>query len=138
MILSVYENYGIDAIIWLVIVVALTDIGAYFVGKRIGKTPFSEISPNKTIEGVMGGVVIATIFGAVFNMGLFSFFGAVMVAFVVSVASIYGDLYESYLKRQAKVKDSGNLLPGHGGALDRMDGYLSAVVVLYVLLSVLG
>jgi phosphatidate cytidylyltransferase len=134
MLISMYDAYGLKTIIWLVILVAFTDIGAYFVGRSIGKTTFSKHSPKKTLEGVYGGVAIATILGAIFNMGIFGFFAAIIVGFLVSIASVYGDLFESYLKRRAGVKDSGNLLPGHGGALDRMDGYLTAVVVLYIML----
>ena len=95
------------------IVVALTDTGAYCVGKSIGKTPFSPTSPNKTLEGVVGGVVIATVVGALYGTFLIPLWLSALIAFVTSVSSVFGDLFESYLKREAGLKDSGTLFPGH-------------------------
>ena len=134
--LSLYKVYGMESLLWLVLVVALTDTSAYFVGKAIGKTKFCEISPNKTLEGVLGGIIVATILGSLFGASLVSWYGAILVSALVSVASIFGDLYESYLKRTAGVKDSGDILPGHGGILDRFDGFLFAVVVMNILLGI--
>ena len=122
------------SLLWLVVAVAATDIGAFVVGKTIGRTPFSPASPKKTIEGVVGGVLIGT--AASFSLGV-EIVGlpiAIAIAFLVSFASIFGDLFESYLKRRAGVKDSGHILPGHGGVLDRIDGYLFASVVMLVML----
>ncbi len=135
LLLSLYEDFGMYAIIWLVIIVAGTDTFAYVVGKFIGKTKFSSISPNKTIEGVLGGVGIATLVGTIFGLFGYSFFTALLVSLLTSFFSVWGDLFESYLKRQADVKDSGNIFPGHGGILDRMDGYLFGVVFMLVLLK---
>jgi len=134
---SLYLHYGMKSLIWLLVIVSVSDIGAYYVGKNFGKTPFSPTSPNKTLEGVFGGVGLATIIGAIViaytsNM---SFFASLAIALLTSIAGIFGDLFESYLKREAGVKDSGNLIPGHGGVLDRVDGYLFAGVMLYLLLS---
>ena len=131
---ALYHDFGMKVFIWLVIVVALTDTGAYFVGKSIGKTPFSPTSPNKTLEGVLGGIVIASVVGAFWGTFFVSFFLAVVVSALTSVASVFGDLFESLLKREADVKDSGNLFPGHGGMLDRLDGYLFGVVIMVILL----
>jgi phosphatidate cytidylyltransferase len=131
---TMYQEYGILALLWLLAVVALTDIGAYAVGKSIGKTPFSPTSPNKTREGVFGGVAVATVVGAFFGLFVVDFWTALIISFVVSVSSIFGDLFESSLKRSAGVKDSGDLLPGHGGVLDRIDGYLFGGIVMLVLL----
>lgn len=131
---ALYVGFGIEALIWLVIVVALTDTMAYFVGKSIGKNQFCQISPNKTWEGVIGGVLIATVVGAWYGSGFVSTTLALLISFVVSVASIFGDLFESFLKRSAGVKDSGDILPGHGGVLDRMDGYMFASILMVVLL----
>jgi len=122
--LIIYEDYGIQAMFWLLVTVALTDIGAFFTGKAIGRTKFSDTSPNKTIEGVIGGVLVATLIGTYTGLFIAPFWTALIVTFVTSLASVFGDLFESYLKREAGVKDSGDLLPGHGGILDRIDGYL--------------
>jgi len=132
--LALYKGFGMEALIWLTLVVALTDTGAYFVGRKFGKTPFNPISPKKTWEGVIGGVAIATIFGAWYGVSFVNLFLALIISLVVSVSSIYGDLYESFLKRRAGVKDSGNILPGHGGVLDRVDGFMFAAVMMVVLL----
>ncbi len=132
--LSLYTEYGIQVIWWLLFIVAGADTGAYFVGKSIGKTKFCETSPNKTIEGVLGGVLIAGILGTYFADDQLSAFTAVMISIIVAFASVFGDLFESYLKREAGVKDSGSILPGHGGVLDRTDGYLFGAVVMLILL----
>ncbi len=133
-ILALYHDFGMRVLIWLVVVVVCSDTGAYFVGKSFGKRKFSPISPNKTIEGVIGGIVIATVFGTLVGYELVGFWLGAIVSFFTSLSSIYGDLFESYLKREAGVKDSGNILPGHGGVLDRVDGYLFAGVVMVILL----
>ncbi|SFV69813.1 Phosphatidate cytidylyltransferase [hydrothermal vent metagenome] len=133
-IFSMYEAYGVRSLLWLLAVVALTDIGAYFVGKSIGKTPFCKTSPNKTLEGVFGGVAVATVAGAFFGLYVVDFWTAIVISLAVSATSIFGDLFESSLKRTAGVKDSGSLLPGHGGVLDRIDGYLFGGVVMLILL----
>ena len=133
-IFSLYHDFGMDALIWLLIVVASTDIGAFFVGKLVGKRKFSSISPNKTVEGVIGGVVIATILGSYYALILVDTPYALIISFFTSIASIFGDLFESYLKRRAGVKDSGKILPGHGGVLDRVDSYLFAAPVMVILL----
>jgi phosphatidate cytidylyltransferase len=134
-----YNTYGIDWIIWLLVVVAFTDVGAFFVGKSIGKTPFSPSSPNKTLEGVIGGVVVATIAGSAYAlyMDLDTMFIIVFVSFMTALTSIFGDLFESYLKREAGVKDSGDIFPGHGGVLDRLDGYLFASIIMLISLRAL-
>ena len=131
---TMYQEYGVLSLLWLLMVVAMTDVGAYAVGKSIGKTPFCETSPNKTMEGVVGGIVVATFSGMFVGLSIVDLGVAFLVSFAVSVSSIFGDLFESSLKRAAGVKDSGDLLPGHGGALDRIDGYLFAAIVMLVLL----
>ena len=131
---TMYEEYGVMALLWLIAVVALTDIGAYAVGKSIGKTPFCETSPNKTMEGVVGGIVIATLGGMFFGLPIVDLGISFLISLAVAISSIFGDLFESSLKRQAGVKDSGDLLPGHGGMLDRIDGYLFGGIVMLVLL----
>ncbi len=131
---TMYQEYGVISLLWLLAVVALTDVGAYAVGKSVGKTPFCETSPNKTMEGVVGGIAVATFGGMFFGLPIVDLGVAFIISFMVAVSSIFGDLFESSLKRAAGVKDSGDLLPGHGGILDRIDGYLFGGIVMLVLL----
>jgi len=133
--LALYISYGMGSLFWLLAVVAGADVGAYFVGKSKGKTPFCQTSPNKTLEGVAGGVVVATILGIIFSPDFVEISTALFISFFVAIASVFGDLFESYLKREANVKDSGDILPGHGGILDRTDGYLFGGVIMLVLLK---
>ncbi|MCF6339527.1 MAG: phosphatidate cytidylyltransferase [Sulfurimonas sp.] len=133
-IFTMYQEYGILSLLWLLIVVAMADVGAYAVGKSIGKTPFSKTSPNKTMEGVVGGIAVATLSGMFIGLSIVDLGVSFIISFMVATSSIFGDLFESSLKRNAGVKDSGNLLPGHGGVLDRIDGYLFGAIVMLVLL----
>lgn len=133
-IFTMYQEYGVLSLLWLLMVVAMTDVGAYVVGKSIGKTPFCETSPNKTMEGVVGGIVVATFSGMFVGLSIVDLGVAFIVSAMVAISSIFGDLFESSLKRKAGVKDSGNILPGHGGVLDRTDGYLFGAIVMLVLL----
>lgn len=132
--LALYVEYGITSLFWMLTVIVLADVGAYVVGKSIGKTPFSPTSPNKTLEGVIGGIAAATVGG--FFVGLILVDGdkAAVISLLTAAAAVFGDLFESHLKRKAGVKDSGDILPGHGGVLDRIDGYLFGAVVMLVLL----
>ena len=132
--LSLYNEFGVESLLWLLMVVAGADIGAYFVGKGLGKHKFCATSPNKTWEGVAGGMVVAAAFGTFFAIDALSIWGALIVSIIVAFASVFGDLFESYLKREAEVKDSGDILPGHGGILDRTDGYLFGGIIMLVLL----
>jgi phosphatidate cytidylyltransferase len=124
-------------ILLLVFAVWAYDTGAYLVGKNLGRTKFlTHISPSKTIEGLIGGIVAATAVTAAMLVGL----GqppvhALALGPIVALAAQAGDLAESVLKRAAGAKDSGTLIPGHGGILDRVDSFLFAapVVTLYVL-----
>ncbi len=118
------------------VVVFAGDVFAYFVGTAIGKRRLAAgISPNKTVEGALGGlaasVVLGTVFGVLFLPGVSSWF-LPLVSAVAGVAGQAGDLFESLLKRTAGVKDSGTLLPGHGGMFDRADAVISAGPVLYL------
>lgn len=84
------------------------------------------------------GVGIATLIGSLIGLGVCGFFTSLILTFITSITSVFGDLYESYLKRKAGVKDSGSILPGHGGILDRLDGYFFAVIILYTLLQIIN
>ncbi|MCR8710288.1 phosphatidate cytidylyltransferase [Aliarcobacter butzleri] len=135
--MTLYSEYGVKVLLWLFVIVAATDIGAYFVGRSFGKTKFCETSPNKTLEGVFGGMAFAIILGTLTSISEVGIIGAIIVSAIVSLSSVFGDLYESYLKREAGVKDSGTILPGHGGVLDRVDGYLFGAITMVVLLRVI-
>jgi len=137
-IFSLYVSYGIGSMLWLLAIVAGADIGAYFVGKSVGRTVFCITSPKKTLEGVVGGIIIATGFGVIFAPDTYSFELVILVSSLVALASVFGDLFESYLKREAGVKDSGDILPGHGGILDRTDGYLFGAIVMFIFLKLLA
>jgi len=132
--LILYQDFGIQAMLWLILTVSVADTGAYFIGKAIGKTKFSDTSPNKTLEGVFGGITVATILGTYIGLYIAPFWTAFIVSLVTAVASVFGDLFESYLKREAGVKDSGDVLPGHGGILDRIDGYLFGAPMMVIAL----
>ena len=114
---------GLELLLWVFIVTWSTDIGAFFAGRAIGGPRLSpSISPNKTIAGLVGGMLSAALAGYAWAE-LTSLSAALFVlAPVFAVAAQAGDLFESGLKRRAGVKDSGSWLPGHGGALDRLDG----------------
>ncbi|MGP1449993.1 MAG: phosphatidate cytidylyltransferase [Wolinella sp.] len=133
-ILALYKDYGISAIIWLIFIIALTDTAAFFGGKMFGSRKFCETSPNKTQEGVFIGVAAATLLGTLAGLATVSFEKAFVITVLTSLASVFGDLYESYLKREAGVKDSGRILPGHGGILDRADGFMFGGIVMLVCL----
>ena len=134
---SALPNIGTDTLFILVFAVAANDVGAYFVGSAIGRTPLrASVSPNKTIEGVIGGT-IAT-FCVVVIIGLQSdtwnsLTEWILLAAVVSIVAPIGDLFESVLKRSLGVKDFGTVLKGHGGVLDRFDGVLLALPTVYFL-----
>lgn len=133
---------GTTAVLAVVGVVAVADTAAYAVGSRLGRRPLApRISPNKTVEGVVAGVVAAGLLGAV-ALPAVALLGdplrAAAFAVLVAAAGVLGDLAESMLKRDLGVKDLGRALPGHGGVLDRVDALLLALPVGYHLLALLA
>lgn len=131
----VEENLELNLVIPLLIIFTLwvNDTMAYVVGSFIGKTPFSPISPKKTWEGTIGGVVLAVVVMTLiaYFTGKLSIIDAAVIATLASVSGTYGDLFESKLKRMAGIKDSGAIMPGHGGFLDRFDSLLFATVLVW-------
>jgi phosphatidate cytidylyltransferase len=115
----------------------VNDTMAYFVGSLLGKTPLSPISPKKTWEGTIGGAVLAILvigIGGYFILN-FSIKTLVLIAATAAIAGTLGDLLESKIKRMAGVKDSGNIMPGHGGFLDRFDSLLLAAPAVWLVLK---
>ena len=131
---QLYLDDGMIALFLLILLVVLCDSGAYFIGKMLGKTPFSQTSPNKTLEGVIGGVLCAVAGGGLVGIIMGGFWLWIVISFFVAVLAVVGDLIESYFKRIAGVKDSGDLIPGHGGILDRIDAVIIASFAMVVFL----
>ena len=135
------DQTGLTAILFLFAVVWATDICAYFVGRSLGGPKLApSISPGKTQSGALGGTVGGVLAGMALAAlaGLGNFPMLALVAFLLSVVAQVGDLFESWVKRRHGVKDSGNLIPGHGGVMDRVDGLVAAAFALYVIGSALG
>ena len=134
------SSTGIFLTIWIVAVAKSTDVGGLLVGMRIGKTPLSVISPKKTYEGAAGGIFVAVIVGLLLlslfkslSPEGFSWWLAILIAISVAIASIASDLVESAFKRQAGVKDSGNIIPGIGGFFDLSDSLILTAPLAYLL-----
>jgi phosphatidate cytidylyltransferase len=130
---DVFESHGTGLLFAAVLATVVYDISAWFVGRAIGRTPLSAHSPNKTLEGVIGGAVVSIIVSVIvisgFNIAPWGdspggFADVIVLGAVAAVAATLGDLSESMLKRDLGVKDMGSILPGHGGLLDRFDGLL--------------
>jgi phosphatidate cytidylyltransferase len=129
------QPQGLGLALWTLVVVWSTDIGAYFAGRGIGGPKLSpSISPNKTWAGLGGGVVAALIAGYVLATMLSLPAALLWLGAPMAVLAQIGDLFESWLKRRAGVKDSGRILPGHGGVLDRLDGLVPVAVAIALLL----
>lgn len=116
----------------------ICDIGAYFVGTNLGKTKLCpKISPNKTVEGALGGIVVSVVASLIITL-CFGYFNKLLPALLLTIplcaAGMAGDLFASVIKRKSDLKDFGNLIPGHGGILDRLDSMLFVAPLLYCLL----
>jgi phosphatidate cytidylyltransferase len=131
------QNDGLGYVMLLFAIVVLTDTGGYYFGKKFGKHLLAPIiSPKKTIEGSIGGAICAVtgsvIIGHFINLGLYH---SLIIGVLITIFAQVGDLSESLIKRDAGVKDSGNTLPGHGGFLDRTDGFVFTIPVMYYYLK---
>ena len=137
---GVHAMAGREAVLLLIATVAVSDTAQYYTGRALGRTPLAPArSPKKTREGAVGGFVVAPAFLAVagsYWLPIYPWFWHASLGLGIVVAGIIGDLFESMLKRAADLKDSGTLIPGHGGVLDRIDALLFAAPVFYFFLRV--
>ncbi|MDB5706682.1 MAG: phosphatidate cytidylyltransferase [Sphingomonas bacterium] len=128
------QEEGIVFTLWALALVWMCDIGAYFSGRAIGGPKLAPaFSPNKTWAGLAGGVVLASAFGALMHVQYGLPWRLTLATPVLAIVAQGGDLFESWLKRRAGVKDSGNILPGHGGILDRLDGLVPVAPIAALL-----
>ena len=137
-----YEIHKVEGPIFFIYIVSIcffTDIGGYAFGKTIGGKKLTKISPNKTISGTVGSFIFSIIPLILFlNFGYLNLefnLTNILFSLLISLISQLGDLFVSFFKRKAKIKDTGKLLPGHGGVLDRVDGVLFAIPFSYFLLK---
>jgi phosphatidate cytidylyltransferase len=132
------DAHGLELLLWIFLVTWSTDIGAYFVGRSWGRRKLApSISPGKTMEGLYGGMAAATLIGGAWSLATGLGTALLLLPPLFAFAAQMGDLFESWMKRRAGVKDSGTWLPGHGGILDRLDG-LVPVAVLTALTQLSG
>lgn len=120
--------------ILLIVAIWINDTCAYLVGSMIGKTPFSKISPKKTLEGTIGGMLLCVAAITLLLQNWFQWPVLLGLALIAAIAGTAGDLLESKIKRSAGVKDSGHIMPGHGGFLDRFDSLLVAIPFTWIFL----
>ena len=132
------DNYGFDFFLWIILICIFTDIGGYIFGNLLKGPKLTKISPKKTYAGVIGGFFFAVISGLSYAKFMnVEYIETTHVKFLfsvllISLVSQIGDLIISYFKRKAKLKDTGNILPGHGGILDRIDGLIFVIPIVYL------
>jgi len=136
---EIHKSEGPIFFLYIISICFLTDIGGYVFGKLIGGKKLSKISPNKTISGTIGSFIFSIFPLIIFlNLGYLNLefdLNNILLCLLVSLISQLGDLFISFFKRKAKIKDTGKLLPGHGGVLDRVDGIIFAIPFTYFLLK---
>ena len=138
----IHAIFGSWQLVSLMAIAWVADSGAYFVGKAIGKRKLApKISPGKSIEGAAGGILLVIVYLVIlkfYNVTAYlnSYRSAIKFALILTVVSVIGDLFESWLKRVAQVKDSGNILPGHGGVFDRVDSLIAVLSIGFALIWV--
>ncbi len=134
-----FNNEKTISIIFILLICALTDIGGYLFGKTIGGKKFGKISPNKTYSGVLGSLTLPLALYYIFfnNLNFYIDFKINVITLIISVSIIsqIGDLIISFFKRKANIKDTGSIIPGHGGLLDRIDGILLGLPLGIILIS---
>ena len=140
---KVRSDHGEIVIIFVLLICIFSDIGGYVVGKSVGGKKLTKISPNKTVSGSVGSFLFSLfpigiygLFSIITNNDIFRFAlenEVIIVCLTLSLTCQIGDLLISFFKRKAKVKDTGNILPGHGGILDRIDGIIFAVIISYLI-----
>ena len=115
----------------LIIIIITFDIFSYFIGSAIGKTKLINISPKKTLEGLVGGIIASSLFAIIFSYYFGILINLQLFVFIVLIifSSLFGDLIESYFKRINDLKNSSNIIPGHGGVFDRFDSFLFSIIV---------
>lgn len=135
------SNVGVTYLIYLLLITVITDTFAYFTGYFIGKKKFTKISPNKTIEGSVGGSIVGTIVPTLFYMYIVNpdanIFIIIGITLLLSIVGQIGDLFFSSIKRHYGIKDFSNLIPGHGGILDRVDSIIFVVITYVLFMNVL-
>ena len=121
----------------LLIIIITFDIFSYFFGKAIGKTKLINISPKKTMEGLVGGIITSSLFAIIFSYFFEISINIQLFIYIVLIifSSLFGDLIESYFKRKNDLKNSSNLIPGHGGVFDRFDSFLFSIIVYSIFIS---
>ena len=138
---EIHRSEGSIFFLYIISICFFTDIGGYFFGKIIGGKKLSKISPNKTISGTFGSFISSIVpLILILNLNYLELelnLRNLLFCLSISLVSQLGDLFISFIKRKAKIKDTGNLLPGHGGVLDRIDGIIFAVPFSYFLLKLL-
>ena len=138
---QIYKTEGSIFLLFIIFVCFFTDIGGYFVGKIVGGKKLTNISPNKTISGTIGSFIFCILPLLIFKELNYLNFeyssNSIIFVILISFVSQMGDLFISHLKRRAKIKDTGSILPGHGGILDRLDGIIFALPFSYFLLKII-
>jgi len=131
--------YGGKLVLFMLLLIWAADIGAFITGKLFGKNKLAKVSPNKTWEGAIGGLFFTCLVGwsgiSALGLNVANSIEYMIIILMIGIASVFGDLFESALKRAANIKDSGNLLPGHGGLLDRLDSTITVAPIFYLSFS---
>ena len=132
-----FEKINILDFNLLIIIIITFDIFSYFFGKAIGKTKLINISPKKTIEGLVGGIIVSSSFAIIFSyyFDIVISIQLLMYIFLIIFSSLFGDLIESYFKRKNDLKNSSNIIPGHGGVFDRFDSFMFSIIFYSIFIN---